>query len=117
MMTVTYEWGKIFAYVWNNELSKQELLNIGIDVTDKKWRRLFGKSPNRANYFFCDKCDNRHTIIPTGPGEFPALDESDRCAMEHQVSKQDLQLFMFKKLTFIQDLQRSAFDLSDMFFQ
>lgn len=108
-----HEWGKIFTHVWNNELSKQELLNIGIDVIDRKWRRLFGRSPNQANYFFCDKCENRHAIIPTGPGEFLALDESDRCEREYQISEQDLQLFMFKKQTFIQDLQRSAFDLSE----
>ena len=110
-MTITYDWEKIFAYVWNNELSKQELSNIGIDITDRKWRRLFGKSPNQANYFFCNKCKNRHTIVPLDPGKFLALDESEHCEREYQISEQDLQLFSFKKLAFIQVLQKHAFDL------
>lgn len=112
-MTITHDWEKIFAYVWNNELSKQELSNIGIDITDRKWRRLFGKSPNRANYFFCNKCKNRHTIVPLDPDKFLALDEFEYCEREYQISEQDLQLFSFKKLAFIQDLQKHAFDLSE----
>ncbi len=105
----TIGWEKIFTQVWHNELSKRELEDIGIDITDRKWSRLFGKSANRANYFFCNRYKNRHAIVRFDDGKILALDESDYCEAKYQISEDDLQLFTFKKQTFIQDLRKYAF--------
>ncbi len=109
-----YDWENILKSVWDNEFSKQELLKLKINIDTLPWRRLFGQSTNKAHYFFCDKCNHRHTLVPLGKHEFLAIDESNYCELKYKIFEEELRLYFFKKDTFLYDLQHSTFNLGGL---
>jgi hypothetical protein len=88
-----------------------ELEAIGVTIGTKKWHRLFGKCDHQANYLLCDKCYHRHFAVPIGSGKFHCVDETGECEIVHEISTNDLALYALKKQSFLNDLQRCAFEL------
>jgi hypothetical protein len=102
---------KIVERVWSAKLTRRELEAIGMTIGDRKWHRLFGKCDHQANYFPCDKCCHRHFAVPMGSGKFHCVDETGECEIVYEISTDDLALYALKKQSFLNDLQRCAFEL------